>query len=117
MRKFVPSRFATILYAMAMGSFGVIHFMNTDAMSLMVPDYMPGNPKVWVYVSGSVFLITAFSVIIKWHTRTACYLLAAMLLTFVLLLHLKPALDGNLGNLLKDSALAMAAIIIGNNAK
>jgi hypothetical protein len=37
-----------------------------------------------------------------------------MLLVFVFTLHLQPAMDGNLGNLLKDSALAMAAIIIGN---
>jgi Domain of unknown function (DUF4337) len=49
--------------------------------------------------------------------RVICYLLAVVLLLFVLMLHLKPALDGNPANLLKDMAIAIGAIIIGNLAQ
>lgn len=117
MKKFFPTRLAIMLYALAMGTFGVLHLMNADMMGGMVPDFMPGGGKIWVYVTGCALIAAALAILINKFTRPACYLLAVLLLLFVLLLHLKPALDGNLGNLLKDSALAMAAIIIGNNSK
>jgi uncharacterized membrane protein len=100
-----------------MGTFGVLHLMNADIMGALVPDYMPGGGKIWIYITGGAFITAALAILINKFTRPACYLLAAMLIAFVLLLHLKPAMDGNMGNLLKDSALAMAAIIIGNNTK
>jgi putative oxidoreductase len=117
MKKIFPTRLATMLYALAMGTFGVLHLMNAEMMAVMVPEYMPGGGKLWIYITGGALIAAAFSILINKFTRPACYLLAAMLITFVFLLHLKPAMDGNMGNLLKDSALAMAAIIIGNNTK
>jgi len=117
MKKIIPTRLATMLYAFAMGTFGVLHVMNAETMAVIVPDYMPGGGRLWVYITGIALIAGAFAILINKFTRPACYLMAFMLLVFVFLLHLKPAMDGNMGNLLKDSALAMAAIIIGNNVK
>ena len=105
-----------MLYALIMGIFGVLHFMNVDMMSGMVPDYMPADGKIWIYVTGTAFIAAALAILINKFKTMACYLLAAMLLIFVFTIHLQPAMDGNPGQLLKDTALAMAAIIIGNNA-
>jgi putative oxidoreductase len=90
--------------------------MHADMMGGVVPDFMPGEAKIWVYVTGAGLIAAALAIIADKFKRIACYLLAIMLLIFVITLHLKPAMDGNLTNLLKDSALAMAAIIIGNNS-
>jgi putative oxidoreductase len=109
-------RLAEIIFALAMGFFGVLHFMNVDMMSAMIPDYMPGDGKLWIYITGSGLIAAALAIIINKLKRPACYLLAVMLLIFVFALHLQPALDGNPGSLLKDTALAMAAIIIGNKS-
>lgn len=114
MKKIFPTRFAEILFAFIMGFFGVMHFMNADIMSGMIPEYMPGDGKIWVYLTGAVLLVAALAILINKLKTIACYLLAAMLLVFVFTLHLQPAMDGNPGQLLKDSGLAMAAIIIGN---
>jgi putative oxidoreductase len=114
MRSPLATRLAEILFALAMGFFGVLHFLNVDAMSSMIPDSMPGDGKVWIYVTGACLIAAALSIIINKLKTVACYLLAVMLLIFVFTLHLQPALDGNPGSLLKDTALAMAAIIIGN---
>jgi len=114
MKSFFPTRFAEILFALAMGFFGVLHFKNVDMMSGMIPDFMPGDGKVWIYVTGAGLIAAALAIIINKFKTVACYLLAVLLLLFVFTLHLQPALDGNPGNLLKDTALAMAAIIIGN---
>jgi hypothetical protein len=43
--------------------------------------------------------------------------LAAMLLIFVFTIHLKHLVSGNYTNVLKDTAMAMAAILVGNNAE
>jgi len=117
MKPFFPTRFAEIIFALIMGFFGVLHFMNVDIMSGMIPDYLPGDGKLWIYLTGAGFIAAALAILINKFKRVACYLLAAMLLVFVFTLHLKAAMDGNPGQLLKDAALAMAAIIIGNGAK
>jgi uncharacterized membrane protein len=116
MKSPLATRLAEILFAVAMGFFGVLHFRNVDMMSSMIPDYMPGDGKVWIYITGSGLIAAALAIIINKFKTPACYLLAVMLLVFVFTLHLQPALDGNPGSLLKDTALAMAAIIIGNRS-
>ena len=114
MKSFFPTRLAEIIYALVMGIFGVLHFMNADTMSGMIPEFMPADGKIWIYITGAAFIAAALAIIINKFKTPACYLLALMLLVFVFTLHLQPAMDGNPGQLLKDTALAMAAIIIGN---
>lgn len=115
MKSFFPTRVAEIIYAATMGYFGVLHFLNADAMGGMVPDFMPADGKIWIYVTGIALVAAALAIIINKFKTMACYLLAIMLLIFVFTLHLKPAMDGNPAMLLKDTGLAMAAFIIGNN--
>ena len=117
MKLHFPTRLAEILYGLIMGYFGVLHFMNADIMSGLIPDYMPGDGKIWIYITGASLLAAALAILINKFKTVACYLMAIMLLIFVFTLHLKPAMDGNPGQLLKDAALAMAAIIIGNRKK
>lgn len=116
MKSFFPTRLAEIIYALIMGFFGVAHFMNADKMSGMIPDYMPGDGKIWIYISGATLVLAALAILINKFKTVACYLLAAMLLIIVFAIHLKPAMDGDPGQLLKDTGLAMAAILIGNRA-
>ena len=117
MRSLFPTRLAEILFALVMGYFGILHFRNGDIMSGMIPDFMPADGKIWIYITGASFLAAALAILINRFKTLACYLLAIMLLIFVFTLHLKPAMDGNAGQLLKDAGLAMAAIIIGNSKK
>ena len=116
MKSIIPTRIAEMLFALAIGAFGVLHFMHADMMGGMVPSFMPADGKIWIYVTGTGLILAAIAILINQFKTLACYLLAIMLLIFVFTLHLKPAMDGNWGSLLKDTALAMAAIIIGNNS-
>jgi len=109
-----PSRLAEILYALIMGYFAVLHFSNADIMSGLIPGFIPADGKIWVYLTGAVLAFAALSILLNKLKKFGCYLLAIVLLIFVFTLHLKPALEGNPGQLLKDAGLAMAAIIIGN---
>jgi len=115
MKQIIPSRAASIIYALAIGSFGVLHFLNAEEMKSGVPEYIPGG-IVWIYITGTCLILAAIAIITNIATRLACYLLAAMLLIFVFTIHLKHLVNGNYTNILKDTAMAMAAILVGNNA-
>jgi uncharacterized membrane protein len=115
-----PSRIASIVYAITIGIFGINHFRYGKGMGGMVPNWFPGDATVWVYIAGAGLILAAISIIIGKYTRLACYLLAGMLLLFVFTLHLPSLLKGNetaITGVLKDTAMAMAAIIIGEKGK
>lgn len=105
-----------------MAVFGINHFMNADKMGGMVPSFMPGDGKLWIYVTGVALLAAAVAIIINKFTKPACYLLAVMLLVMVFTIHLPNAMSNEellkimgMTNLLKDTGLAMGAILIGNH--
>ena len=114
MKPLISSRIAGIIYALAIGCFGIIHFIKADSLKSSVPDFMPGG-IIWIYITGAGMILAAIAIIINKFATLACYLLAAMFLIFVFTLHLKHIEGGNYINVLKDTAMAMAAIIIGNN--
>ena len=117
MNTLIPSRVASIIFAIAIGAFGIRNFIKADAMDAIVPDYMPGGGDIWLYITGVCLILAAIAIVLNNRlTRPACYLLAFMLIIFVFVLHLRPALGGNPNNLLRDTAIAMGAIVIGNLA-
>jgi uncharacterized membrane protein YphA (DoxX/SURF4 family) len=110
---------ARLLYAIPMAFFGILHLMNGADMSGMVPSFIPGG-VFWVYLTGLALISAAVSIIIQKKARLACLLLAAMLIVFVLTMHL-PGLgtdmQASMPNLLKDTALAGAALSFAGLAK
>ncbi len=114
MKKFFPTRLAEILFALVIGTFGALH-LKYGGGAKAVPDYMPGSDTMWMYIAGAGFALAAIAILINKFKTLACYLLAVMLLVFVFTIHLPFVLNGgDLYQLLKDTGLAMAAIIIGN---
>lgn len=124
MKALIPSKVAEIIYALIIAVFGVNHFMNTAALAGDVPDYMPGDEKIWVYVSGAGLILAAIAIITGIKKTLASYLLALLLLIFSLghqLYWMLNTTDADhkyvfQGNLMKDAALAMCAILIANRS-
>jgi uncharacterized membrane protein len=116
MRAFIPSKLAEVIFALIIAYLGYWHFKNADAMGSQVPSYMPGPGSIWIYITGAAFILSAIGILTEIRKTLACYLLAAMLLTFVFTIHYK-SFDLSPFNSMKDVALAMAAIIIGNSKK
>lgn len=118
------SRMAVWLLAIVMIVFGISHFMNPDAMLVYVPLYLPGG-IIWVYVVGVAFILVGLAFILNRWVAVAGYILAALLVMFVLLIHLPnwrnsgdPAMrQGAMVNILKDLAIAGFALFIASNAK
>ncbi len=83
-------------------------------MSGMVP--IPGG-IFWIYLTGLSLILAGISIIIQKLDEWSSFLLAVMLLVFVLTIHLPGVLAGGemaqmyITNLLKDLALAGGALI------
>jgi len=113
------SRIGTIVYALVIGFFGVNHFLNGTGIQNAVPKFIPYS-IFWVYLTGALLIAAAVSFIIGKQTRLAGLLLAAFLLLIVFTVHLPAVLNSDgaahvsipLTNLVKDTGLAAAALII-----
>ena len=99
------------LLAIPMAIFGIFHFMSGPAMAGMVP--IPGG-VIWVYLTGVALIAAAVAILIDKKAKLASFLLAVLLLVFVLTIHLKGAMGGDqmaMANLLKDLAIAGGALV------
>ncbi|MCU0328880.1 MAG: hypothetical protein MUE53_07810 [Chitinophagales bacterium] len=120
MQSYVPTKIATFIFAGVMAIFGIFHFISGDAMTGAVPSYLP-MPIIWVYLTGAALIAYAVSVFMNHKLeKMAGYLLALMLVLFVLMVHLPAMMSGAdpkaVISILKDLALAAAAIVMANHA-
>src|ERR1700738_1289590 len=113
MKPFIPSKFAEVIFALVIAYFGYLYFKNASMIGGGLPGFMPGDGKIWAYVIGACFILAAIAIILDMQKTLACYLLAALLLVFVFAIHVK-SFGSDPSGVLKDIALAMAAILIGN---
>lgn len=119
----IISRVAIYLLAIVMIVFGIYHFQRPRNLLVFVPENIPGG-IIWVYVIGGAFILAALAFISNKFVKLAGYLLALLLLVFVITVHLpnyNQAGDPEMRqeafiNLLKDVALAAFALHIAGSA-
>jgi uncharacterized membrane protein len=124
MKDNIISRIAVIVLAIVMGVFGIYHFQHAREMIVFVPNFLPGG-IIWVYVVGAAFILVAIALIAHRYVKLAGYLLAILLVFFVLTIHLPNWLNSgdpemrqmSLTNLLKDLAIAAFAAYVASNAQ
>jgi uncharacterized membrane protein len=118
------SRIAVIILGVIMIAFGIYHFLRPQNLIVYVPEFMPGG-ILWVYLVGIAFILAGIAFIAHKKVKIAGYLLALLLIIFVITIHLPNylhAADADMKsmafvNLLKDTALAAFAMYIGSEAR
>ncbi len=117
-------RIGRILFAAVIGFFALGHFLNGTSMAGMIPKWLPGG-VFWVYITGVLLLLSALAIILHRRMRQASILLALMLIAFVLFIHIPSLMNATedmgkqvaMGNIMKDAAMAAAALVIASTAK
>jgi len=112
--KVLTSTVGRILFALPFLIFGLFHFMSAEQMAGMVP--VPGG-VFWVYFTGVALIAAAVSMLINKYAKLASLLLAALLLVFVLAIHLPAVLGGDqmaMISLLKDISMAGGALLMAD---
>src|SRR5215212_6039579 len=119
----IVSRIAIYILAIVLIIFGIQHFLHPYDQLVKVPTFLPGG-MTWVYIVGVAFILAGLSFMTNQLVRVAGYLLALLLFSFVLSIHLPNYLNTadadyarlSLTNVLKDSALAAFALYVASNA-
>ena len=119
----VVSRIAIYLLSLVMLVFGIYHFMQPRNLVGYVPAFLPGG-ILWVYIVGAAFILVALAFITNKMVKIAGYLLAFLLIMFVITIHLPNYLNAGdkemqqiaFVSLLKDTALAGFALHIAASA-
>lgn len=119
----VISRISIYLLSLVMIIFGCLHFFHPRDLVNYVPDFLPGG-LIWVYFVGVAFILVALAFVTNNMVKVAGYLLATLLIIFILTIHLPNYLNsGNkemkqiaLISMLKDLAIACFALYIGAGA-
>ena len=118
------SRIAVSLLAIVMMVFGIYHFMKPENLVTYMPSFLPGG-NIWIYIVGAAFILAGIAFITNKMVRLAGYLLALLLLIFVITIHVPNYLNGSndmdrqlsFVNILKDTALAAFALHIAANSE
>jgi uncharacterized membrane protein len=123
MKKHIVSHIAIYVLSAVMIFFGIYHFRNPKNLVEFVPANLPGG-IIWVKVVGAAFILAAVAFILNKYAKIAAYLLALLLIIFVLAVHLPAYQHGAMEetrqsaliNILKDTALAAFALHIAGSA-
>jgi uncharacterized membrane protein len=77
--------FGPLFYAASIAAFGTEHFTVTEAITSIMPAWIPW-PRFWVYFVGACFIAAALSVVTRIQARLAASLLALTFFLFVVLM-------------------------------
>jgi len=121
MKNLISTKLAILIFALIIGFFGANNILHAKNLAANVPSFLPAS-KIFVYISGTGFLLAAVAFIIDRYAKIAGYLLALLLLIIVFFVDVPAIIHAaNLPlkmmivtNMLKDAALAMAAILVAD---
>lgn len=119
----IVSRIAIYLLSVVLIVFGIFHFQHPRDMMAFVPVWLVGG-ITWVYVAGVAFILVGISFLLNQYVKFTGYLLALILLFFILTIHLpnynnagdKEVRQIALINMLKDLAIMGFALHIAAGA-
>ncbi|MGK7391279.1 MAG: DoxX family membrane protein [Candidatus Cyclobacteriaceae bacterium M2_1C_046] len=103
-----------VVFGLMFVIFGANHFMSAQQMGGMVPEWLPGG-IFWVYLTGIALIAAGISVIINKKAALASLLLAILIFSFALFIHLPKVLGGDMmamSSFLKDTTIAAAALFM-----
>jgi uncharacterized membrane protein len=87
--KLIP--FGTVVFALAIISYGINHFLYAREASEYIPSWIPGH-LFWIYFAGVALLAAGIAIFLKIKRRSAAFLLGTMIFIWVIILHIPKAL-------------------------
>lgn len=107
------SQFGRYLFILPFAAFGLLHFGPLEFSLPYVPTWLPA-PAFWVYFLGLCLIAFTISAIIKKLDGLASLLLAALLMIFVISIHIPKAVTGDFLGIIatfRDVCMAGAALL------
>ena len=119
----IISRIAIYMLGIVLILLGIFHFMYPHDLIVYVPSFLVGG-ILWAYVVGAAFILVGISFLTNQYVKFTGYLLAFMLIIFILTIHVPNYLNAGdkdmkqmaLINILKDLAITCFALHIAAGA-
>ena len=119
----IISRIAIYLVSVVLIFFGIFHFLYPRDLLVYVPLSLVGGIK-WAYIVGAAFILVGLSFLTNQYVKITGYILAVMLLIFILTIHLPNYNNAGdrdmrqmaLINILKDTAIMGFALHVAAGA-
>jgi uncharacterized membrane protein len=119
----IVSRIAIYLLSIVLIIFGIFHYKYPYDLLVYLPGFLPGG-AFWVYLTGTAFILVGISLLVNKYVKIASYLLAFILLIFILTIHIPNAINAGdatfrqiaLINVLKDTAIMGFALHLAAGA-
>ncbi|HEY4336132.1 MAG TPA: hypothetical protein VGM89_09550 [Puia sp.] len=83
-------RLGAVLFGVTILSFGIDHFLYAREAAGYIPSWIP-YPIFWMYPTGAVLLLSGAAILMKIRVRLMATLLATMIFTWVIILHIPKA--------------------------
>lgn len=80
-----------IFFAIMLIAFGIDHFLYTEFVETLVPDWIPGN-RFWTYFGAVALIGSGLCILLKIKVRLVSLLLGIMLLLWFFILHIPRAI-------------------------
>jgi uncharacterized membrane protein YphA (DoxX/SURF4 family) len=106
-----------ILLALPFVIFGINHFIIYDVFIGMLSSFIPHSAYL-IFLSGALMIIAGCAIIINKYVLFFCYVLAGLLITFTITIHIPAVIEGGASNhlawfaFLKDIGLLGGLLII-----
>ena len=89
LEKLIP--FGGVFVCITMISFGIDHFLYTDGVSTLVPNWIPWH-IFWTYFAGVALIASGIAIILKIQLKRSALLLSLMIFLWLILLHIPRAI-------------------------
>lgn len=99
----------SILFAAAMISFGVDHFLYAKEAAGYVPSWIP-NHIFWIYFAGVPLIGSGLAIILKIKVRIIATLLGTMIFIWFIILHIPYVISSSLADRPGEAASALIAL-------
>jgi len=109
-----------ILLALPFVIFGINHFIIYDVFIGMLSTFIPHSAYL-IFLTGALMIISGCAIIINKYVLFFCYVLAGLLITFTITIHIPALIEGGTSNhlawfaFLKDIGLLGGLLIIVSN--
>jgi len=105
-----PLRYGSILFALPILTFGILHFLYAKDVSTLIPSWIP-YPVFWTYLAGVGLAGSGIAIIFKVRTGLIATLLGSMILIWFIILHVPrvtAASFSDMGGEITSAFLALA---------
>jgi putative oxidoreductase len=109
-----------ILLALPFVIFGINHFVIYDVFIGMLSSFIP-NSVYLIFLIGAIMIVSGIAIIVNKQVLLFCYILAGLLITFILTIHIPSIIKGGENvhlvwfALLKDTGLLGGLLMIITN--